>query len=128
MRVCRICDGTHQHLYRNGDRWVHAKCLAPQPHWPNPWKDVVYVPIEKLVECAHGIGERWSDTDGSSFIMTKERMLEHWKQAGDKLDAYILPQPSGWHCIGIRYGADGPQYLSPMGDQEKVAQLLKRFQ
>lgn len=56
--------------------------------------------------------------------MTKERMLEHWKQAGDKLDAYILPCPNGWHCIGIRYGAEGYQYLSPMGEKDKVIALL----
>lgn len=75
-----------------------------------------------------GIGESWRDhrTD-TSFIMTKEIMLEHWKQSGDKLDAYILPCPSGWHCIGIRYGAEGSQYLSPAGDKDKVTALLRKY-
>ena len=100
---------------------------APKPHWKNPWDDAIPVPIEELVECAHGIGESWGDIDGTSFIMTKERMLEHWKQAGDKLDAYILPCPSGWHCIGIRYGAEGSQYLSPAANKEKVAALLRKY-
>lgn len=95
-------------------------------HWVNPG-DAIPVPIEELVECAHGIGERWSDTNGSSFIMTKEQMLAHWQSAGDKLDAYILPCPSGWHSIGIRYGEDGPDYLSPMGDKSKVEQLLQKY-
>lgn len=101
--------------------------VAHKPHWPNPWNDVVYVPIEALVECAYGIGDRWTDTDGSSFIMTKERMLSHWQSSGNKLDAYILPCPSGLHCIGIRYGAEGSEYLSPMGNKDKVVALLRRY-
>lgn len=101
---------------------------VPKPHWVNPWDDAIPVPIEELVECAMGIGESWRDhrTD-TSFIMTKEIMLEHWKQSGDKLDAYILPCPSGWHCIGIRYGAEGSQYLSPAGDKDKVTALLRKY-
>lgn len=87
----------------------------------------MYVPIEELVECAHGLGEWWGDGKGGTFIMTKERMLAHWKEAGDKLDAYILPCSSGWHCIGIRYGAEGSEYLSPMGDKEKVIALLRKY-
>lgn len=98
-----------------------------KPHWVNPWEDAIPVPIEELVECAHGIGERFRDSNDTTFIMTKERMLEHWKQAGDKLDAYILLCPSGWHCIGIRYGEEGSQYLSPMGDKDKVTALLRRY-
>ncbi len=97
------------------------------PHWPNPWLDVVYVPIEELAEVAHGLGQQWSDVDGSSFIMTKERMLEYWHQNGDKLDAYILPQPSGWHCIGIRYGAEDSQYLSPGCNRAKTEALLCKY-
>lgn len=98
-----------------------------KPHWTNSWNDVVYVPIEELAECAHGIGERWGDVDGTFFIMTEERMLAHWKEAGEKLDAYILPQPSGFHSIGIRYGEDGPDYLSPMGNKSKVEALLQKY-
>jgi hypothetical protein len=25
-RHCRVCKGTHAHLYANGDQWVHAEC------------------------------------------------------------------------------------------------------
>ena len=99
----------------------------PKPFWPNPWDDVVYVPIEELVECHAGIGQSCGIPDGSSVIMTQELILENWKSYGPKLDAYILPQPSGWHDIGVRYGAEGSQYLSPMGDKKKVAALLSKW-
>lgn len=98
-----------------------------KPHWPNPWKDVVYVPIEELVECAYGLGKNWGDINGHSFIMTKENMLAHWKSAGNKLDAYILPCASGYHSIGIRYGSEGHEYLSPAADQDKTKTLLRKY-
>jgi hypothetical protein len=98
-------------------------------HWKNPWSaDAIVVPIEELVECAGGIGQYYRDHDGSSFIMTKENMLKHWKSRSNKhLDAYILPCPSGFHCIGIRYGNEHSQYLSPMADQTKVKLLLAKY-
>lgn len=97
------------------------------PHWKNPWKDAVPVPIEELVECAYGIGEVWSGPEGK-FLMTKELMLEHWRNAGPNLDAYILPG-THWrqHCIGVRYGNEGSQYLSPHGVQEKIQRLLEKY-
>lgn len=100
---------------------------AYKPHWPNPWPDVVYVPIEELAECHAGLGQRYGDVDGKSYILTKERVLEHWRRAGEKLDAYILPQPSGFHSIGIRYGSEGPDYLSPLGECSKVTALLGKY-
>lgn len=101
--------------------------MTIKPHWPNPWPDVVYVPIEELALCSEGLGKDCTDIDGSRFVLTADRVLEHWRQAGDKLDAYILPQPSGWHDIGIRYGSKGHQYLSPAGNRERVTALLRKY-
>ena len=96
-------------------------------HWKNPWTDAVTVPIEELVECAHGIGEIWSSAEGN-FLMTKELMLDHWREAGTNLDAYILPGMNGHqHCIGVRYGNEGHEYLSPHGIQEKIQILLNKY-
>lgn len=96
--------------------------------WPNPWADViVYVTLEELAECFGGLGQSCGRSDGSSFIWTKELVLAHWRTAGKRLDPYILPQPNGWHSIGIRYGSKGSQYLSPMGDDKKVTALLKKY-
>ena len=98
-----------------------------KPHWKNPWNDVVYVPIEELAECDYMLGKSCGMPDGTSVLVTKEFILEHWRSCGDKLDAYILPQPSGFHSIGIRYGAEGSEYISPMGDEDKVQELLNKY-
>lgn len=26
---CKVCNGAHAHLYRNGDKYVHIECLKP---------------------------------------------------------------------------------------------------
>lgn len=98
-----------------------------KPHWSNPWHDVVYVTIEELAECHLGLGEMCGQMNGESFILTKEKILEHWRRAGVELDAYILPQPSGFHDMGIRYGAEASQYLSPAANKEKIAILYKKY-
>lgn len=95
-------------------------------YWPNPWK-VIYVPIEELAECHYGLGQPYMDMHGNADVLTKEIVLSHWKSSGEHLDAYILPQPSGRHSIGIRYGTKDYQYLSPLGDAHKVAELLEKF-
>jgi hypothetical protein len=101
-------------------------------YWVNPWADAIPVPIEELAECHAGLGQlcrRYTNVgvDTETFILTKENVLDSWKSAGNKLDAYILPQPSGYHSIGIRYGAEGYEYLSPAGDKEKVQALLDKY-
>ncbi len=95
-------------------------------HWVNPWEDAIPVSIEELAECHAGLGQFYGSASGS-FKLTQVSVLEHWKNAGDKLDAYILPCSSGYHCIGIRYGAEGQDYLSPAGDKEKVQALLDKY-
>lgn len=124
---CGQCGFDHEYEYQEAYNWHKAhEREGLKPHWPNPY-NVVYVPIEELVDCAYGIGERFRDNNENSFIMTRERMLEHWRRAGDKLDAYILPQPSGMHSIGIRYGERDYEYLSPMGKREAVTALLRKY-
>ena len=98
------------------------------PHWINPWEDAIPVPIEELAECHEGLDKFYGTMDpGVKILMTKERILAGWKQDGDKLDAYILPQSNGWNCIGVRYGNEGSEYLSPMANQEKTRALLKKY-
>ncbi|SRR5260221_14168620 len=95
-------------------------------HWINPWPEAIPVPIEELAEC-HGGLDQLCDSARGTFILTKEKVLEHWRSAGDKLDAYVLPCPSSYHCIGIRYGNEGHEYLSPYGDKDKVQALLDKY-
>jgi hypothetical protein len=96
------------------------------PHWhdDNPWADaVVYVPMEELAEAVAG-GPHESGTDGASV----EQTLAHWRAAGPRLDAYVLPQPDGRHSVGIRYGAEGHEYLSPLNRApDRVAALADLY-
>ena len=95
-------------------------------HWVNPWEDAITVPIDKLAECHAGLDQMCGSADGP-FLLTKEKILEHWRSAVDKLDPYILPSAKGSHCMGIRYGAEGSQYLSPYPNQEKLQALLDKY-
>jgi hypothetical protein len=100
----------------------------PKPHWTNPWPDAVPVPLLELARCHSGLGKLCGNVDGQrSFILTVDHILSQWRQYGDKLDAYILPAPSGWHNIGVRFGNDESEYLSPAGDKERVAALLAHY-
>lgn len=104
--------------------------LADPERWSNPWaRDVVYVPIEELAACVDGLGTTCVNAKGERFIMTVETTLSHWRQKGpgERLDAYILPQADGRHCIGVRYGAEPSEYLSPFGERAKVAALLAKY-
>jgi hypothetical protein len=96
-------------------------------HWTNPWNDAIPVTLLELAACHYGLGKPCGALDGSSVILTIDHILAHWRQYGNKLDAYILPQPNGWHSIGVRYGNEGQQYLSPAGDRERVTALLNHY-
>lgn len=98
-------------------------------HWhdSNPWADaIVYVPIEELAAALAG-GKVQIGKDGPIVDQTPERLLAQWRSYGDRLDAYILPCPDGRCSTGIRYGADGNEYLSPAAyDPSSVRELLGR--
>lgn len=99
-------------------------------NWVNPWEDAIPVPIEELAECHAGLGLvylKYDPSGGKRFVMTKDWVLDHWKSAGDKLDAYILPDSYGFHYIGIRYGNEGFKYLSFPGYKDKVQALLEKY-
>lgn len=100
-----------------------------QPHWHeyNPWADrVVYVPIEELAEAIAGGDVRL--TDGTVVPLDADFLLEHWNGLGEYLDAYILPSRSERASVGVRYGAEGPEYDSPYNrNPERVAELLEKY-
>lgn len=96
-------------------------------HWhkANPWADaIVYVPAEELAEAIAG---------GTIITLNGVKpyeaaaILQRWKRH-KKIDAYILPQPSGQHSVGVRYGSEGSQYYSPHNaNPEKVQALLDKY-
>src|SRR5215471_2009159 len=83
--------------------WAIERNIPAHWHLHNPWKDsVVYVPIGELAACV--AGGMITGTDGQSRPYTRARVLRNWLQNGNKVDAYILPQPDGHHSLGVRYG------------------------
>lgn len=96
-------------------------------HQANPWaSELVYVPLVELAHCAAG---GTVDARGVLKPFDFECVLQHWRQCGRiKLDGYILPQPSGDHSIGVRYGAKAEMYYSPHNaNPEKTARLLATY-
>lgn len=69
-----------------------------EPYWHeyNPWKDkVVYLGVRELVQ-----------------VVGLDKFTTIILEYGSKIDVYLLPQPSGDHSFGVRYGPDGCEYLS----------------
>lgn len=98
-------------------------------HWHdhNPWADrLIYVPdLEELAACVAGGSV---DTIHGVKPYTVEYVVNGWRQYGKRLDAYILPQPDGRHSIGIRYGANGEEYLSPYcANLELANKLIEKY-
>lgn len=79
-------------------------------HWHdhNPWAvRLLYIP-----SIAEAVGESYE---------------RNAYQFGNKLDAYLLKQPSGEFCFGIRYGECGSDYLSPWIDQTLASSLFTKY-
>jgi hypothetical protein len=105
----------------------------------NPWADrIVYVPnLEEFAACLDIIGKSclriYPGGREQRFIMTVKREIANWRLASKhrgnrgKLDAYILPQPSGSHSVGIRYGKEPSEYYSPEPNQAKIKKLLNKY-
>ncbi len=95
-------------------------------HWINPWTDAIPVTLDELAECCFWLGRTVTAFDGTEFVYTKELIVKHWTEQSNKVDPYVLICPSGRHCIGVRYGNEPSEYLSPSANQAKVTELLKR--
>lgn len=100
-----------------------------EAHWHdhNPWADkVVYVPLEALAEAVAGGNIQLSD--GSIVARDQAFMLDHFLQYGDRLDAYILPNALSGNLLGVRYGGEDREYLSPHNcNPELVEELLEKY-
>lgn len=99
------------------------------PHWHehNPWRDeIFYAPLELLAKCVAG-GTVFISSTGETLPYDVPYILNQWGRAGDRLDGYILPQPHGRHSIGVRYGAEGSQYLSPHNSNPEITEALLHF-
>jgi hypothetical protein len=98
------------------------------PHWhdQNPWADrLMYVPLEELAECFMGIGRLVRLNDNEVTMCDVAFVVQNWRQYGDKLDAYILTGPLT--TAGIRFGPEGPDYLSPGFSLPKLWALIRKY-
>jgi len=97
------------------------------PHWKNPWENAIPVPLEELAEALEG-GE--IETAMGVVPYDKEFLMTWFRSHGDKLDAYVLQTQGGagkWISAGVRFGNEGHQYLSPYGDQKRLAALVQKY-
>jgi hypothetical protein len=105
---------------------VQGLPLEPFWHDQNPWNDrLIYVPVEELAECHIAIGRPYLLVDGKSVPYSVELCLGHFRQYGDKLDAYILTGPLT--TAGIRFGPEGSDYLSPGFSLPKMRALMLKY-
>jgi hypothetical protein len=99
------------------------------PHWHhyNHRKDsVVYVPPAELACCVE-TGDGLIGTPDGTRVYDASFILEGWRRLGPALDAYIVPQPSGNHNIGVRYGKNEYEYLSPAAHKGRTSELLAKY-
>lgn len=96
-------------------------------HWHNPYSEAISVTLEELASCDAALNTRCGFPDGSSRVLTLADLLDYYRSRGVRLDAYVLPQPSGRHCIGVRFGPRDEDYLSPRANQEAVRALLALY-
>ena len=87
-------------------------------HWHdfNPWADrLVYVPdLDEFVNCL-------------ITSMNHKEYMTYVYSYGRRLDAYVLPQSSGDHSAGVRFGPRGSDYLSPLGDRKMLQKLIDKY-
>lgn len=99
----------------------------PAVHWVNPWPEAIPVPLEELAPCVAGglVGT----VSGEVKQYDVGYVLEEWRRYGDKLDGYLLIAGSGdplTISVGVRYGAEGHQYLAPGCQHRELAMDLIR--
>ena len=91
-------------------------------HWTNPWEEALDVPLEEIIRLV-------SRYNNSPDPAAREASIREWLSQHDKLDAYILPSPSGWHSLGARYGNEGSEYISfPADKGPELEALLAKAQ
>jgi hypothetical protein len=85
-------------------------------HWQdyNPWADrLIYTAsLEEWLDCLLHQGQRY-----------------HYEQiaGSSKCDTYLLIQPNGEYCMGLRYGPKGEDYYSPTCNWERAKAVVDKY-
>jgi len=80
-------------------------------HWTNPWEEAIPLDLDAL--------------DALLTPRFGHSMKEHWLEAGEKLDAYMLPVRSSDVSIGVRFGAEPHEYMSYSISANDLSKLKK---
>jgi hypothetical protein len=108
-----------------GDTSVYHVAFAPHWHEQNPWKDrVLYVPLAELAECMLAF-DKPIQTSNGIVTCDLQFILDHWRQHGDKLDAYVLTGKT--FTAGVRFGPEGEHYISPGFTLPKLWKLVQKY-
>ena len=78
-------------------------------HWKNPWETARDVLLEDIIVLV-------SRYNNHPRPEERAEVLRRWLAQHEKLDAYIIPAPSGWHSLGARYGNGEAEYVSFTAD------------
>ena len=76
-------------------------------HWHNPFEEARDVRLDDILDLV----SRYNNHLVQHVDERKARLRE-WLSQHDRLDADILPSPSGWHNLGARYGNEPHEYVS----------------
>lgn len=79
-------------------------------HWHNHFREARDVGLDEIISLV----SRYNNNPDPAG---REAQIRMWLSQHKKLDAYILPQPSGWHSLGVRYGNEPHEYVSLTADR-----------
>ena len=102
--------------------WVDGfeHCGGNVRNWHNPLEEALDVPLADIVRLVSKYNDHPDPAANEARIWESLSML-------DRLDAYVLPSPSGWHELGARYGDQPHQYVSFTADKgPDLEALLKK--
>lgn len=86
-------------------------------HWHNPFEEARDVRLDDILDLVSRYNNHRRPAE-------REAQLREWLSQHDRLDAYILPSPSGWHSLGARYGNKPHEYVSFTADKGPALDAL----
>jgi hypothetical protein len=98
---------------------------VPHFHDFNPWANtLIYLPdLEEFLEALPDDEVRVYSEEGTSRIARNRTQYQNQITSLKKYDLYVLKDGE----LGVRFGKEGNQYLSPYSDKEKAKALWAKY-